>query len=91
MTEQQVQNKIIKSLEENGYYSIKLIKTNRNGIPDIMALHPERDTLFIEVKTTTGKTSKLQAYVLNSLQKKGFRAYVVYGYEDYIEKIGKYL
>jgi hypothetical protein len=56
-----------------------------------MALHPERDTLFIEVKTTTGKTSKLQAYVLNSLQKKGFRAYVVYGYEDYIEKIGKYL
>ena len=40
MTEQQIQTKKIKQLEELGYYVIKLIKTNKNGIPDLVALHP---------------------------------------------------
>ena len=38
MTEQQIQNKRIKELEADGYYVIKLIKTNKNGIPDIIAI-----------------------------------------------------
>ena len=35
MTEQQIQSKKIKELEAEGYYVIKLIKTNKNGIPDV--------------------------------------------------------
>ena len=38
MTEQQIQSKRIKELEEQGYYVIKLIQTNKNGIPDLIAL-----------------------------------------------------
>ena len=41
MTEQQVQSKKIKELEAEGYYVLKLIKTNKNGIPDLLALHPD--------------------------------------------------
>jgi hypothetical protein len=36
MTEQQIQSKRIKQLEQAGYYVIKLIKTNKNGIPDLV-------------------------------------------------------
>jgi hypothetical protein len=36
MTEQQIQSKKIKELEERGYYVIKLTKTNKNGIPDLI-------------------------------------------------------
>jgi len=32
MTEQQIQSKLMKDLEDQGYYVIKLIKTNKNGI-----------------------------------------------------------
>ena len=32
MTEQQIQSKRIKELEAEGYYVLKLIKTNKNGI-----------------------------------------------------------
>ena len=32
MTEQQIQSKKIKELEALGYYVLKLIKTNKNGI-----------------------------------------------------------
>ena len=54
MTEQQIQSKKIKELEAQGYYVIKLIKTNKNGIPDLIAIPRNSDVLFIEVKA--GKT-----------------------------------
>ena len=38
MTEQQIQSKRIQELEEQGYYVIKLLKTNKNGIPDLIAI-----------------------------------------------------
>jgi len=76
MTEQQVQSKKIKELELEGYYVLKLIKTNKNGIPDLLALHPDRDILFLEVKTRKGRVSKLQEYRIKELREHGFRAEV---------------
>ena len=74
MTEQQVQSKKIKELEAEGYYVLKLIKTNKNGIPDLLALHPDRDILFLEVKTRKGRVSKLQEYRIKELREHGFKA-----------------
>jgi Holliday junction resolvase len=62
MTEQQIQSKRIKQLEQAGYYVIKLIKTNKNGIPDLVAIPPRSRVLFSEVKTPTGRLSKLQEF-----------------------------
>jgi len=73
MTEQQVQAKKIKELESKGYYVLKLIKTNKNGIPDLVALHPDKEVLFVEVKTKKGKVSKLQEYRLKELEEYGFQ------------------
>ena len=50
MTEQQIQSKKIKELEGQGYYVIKLMKTNKNGIPDLLVLPKNSDAFFIEVK-----------------------------------------
>ena len=49
MTEQQIQTKKIKELEADGYYVLKLIKTNKKGIPDVVALHPEYGIEFYEI------------------------------------------
>ena len=72
MTEQQIQSKKIKELEALGYYVLKLIKTNKNGIPDLLALHPDKTIRFIEVKTSKGKVSKLQQYRIDELNGYGF-------------------
>ena len=69
MTEQQIQKKRINELEQEGYYVIKLIKTNKNGIPDLIAIPPDSNVLFSEVKTAKGKVSKLQEYRLEELKK----------------------
>jgi len=71
VTEQQIQAKRIKELEEQGYYVIKLIKTNKNGIPDLIAIPPDSDVIFSEVKKPGGKLSKLQEYRLKELKDYG--------------------
>ena len=71
MTEQQIQSKRIKELESQGYYVIKLIKTNKNGIPDLIAIPPNSEVIFSEVKTPKGKVSELQKHRLNELEKYG--------------------
>lgn len=68
MTEQQIQSKKIKDLEAQGYYVIKLMKTNKNGIPDLLAIPAGADITFIEVKKPDGKLSKLQEYRIKELQ-----------------------
>jgi Holliday junction resolvase len=78
-TEQQIQSKRIKQLESEGYYVIKIIKANKNGLPDILALHPDKGVLFSEVKTPTGRLSKLQEFRLKELQEHGFRTEVFRG------------
>lgn len=79
MREQQIQTRRIKELEAEGYYVIKLLKTNKNGIPDLLAIKANGDILFSEIKTTSGKLSKLQEYRIKELQTNGFRTEVYRG------------
>jgi Holliday junction resolvase-like predicted endonuclease len=73
MTESQIQSKKIKELEEQGYYVIKLMKTNKNGIPDLIAIPRDSDVIFVEVKTKTGKVSPLQDFRIKELQSYGIK------------------
>jgi hypothetical protein len=73
MTEQQIQSKRIKQLEEQGYYVIKLVKTNKNGIPDLIAIPKDSDVLFSEIKRPTGRLSKLQEYRIKELRTHGLQ------------------
>jgi Holliday junction resolvase len=79
MNEQQVQSKLIKELEEKGYYVIKLVKTNKNGIPDLLAIPKDSDVEFIEVKRYDGKASKLQDFRIKELNNHGIKATIHYG------------
>jgi hypothetical protein len=79
MTEQQIQSKRIKQLEAEGYYVLKLIKTNKNGIPDLLAIPPDCEVLFSEIKQPNGKLSKLQEYRLKELKTHGCKTEVYKG------------
>ena len=82
MTEQQIQSKKIKELEGQGYYVIKLMKTNKNGIPDLLVLPKNSDAFFIEVKKESGVLSKLQEYRINELNKHGLKTEVLKGWKN---------
>jgi Holliday junction resolvase len=77
-----IQSKIIKELEKNGWYQVKIISCNKNGFPDIIAFKKGYDPLFIEVKTNKGKQSELQKYRQYELQKQGFDYHIVRSVEN---------
>jgi hypothetical protein len=79
MTEQQIQKKRIDQLEAEGYYVLKLMKTNKNGIPDVLAIPPGAPVIFSEIKTPKGRLSKIQEYRLKELQKFNFKTEVYNG------------
>lgn len=67
-TEQQIQTKIIKQLTKEGWYVIKLIKTSKNGIMDLLC-HRQGQTMYIEVKRPEGVLSELQKIRIIELKK----------------------
>lgn len=79
MTEQQIQNKRIAELEAEGYYVIKLTVTNKNGIPDLIAIPEGCNVLFSEIKKPNGKLSKLQKFRIEQLEKHGVKTEVYRG------------
>tara|TARA_R110000751_G_scaffold114612_7_gene214003 strand:- start:859 stop:1098 length:240 start_codon:yes stop_codon:yes gene_type:complete len=79
MTEQQIQNKRIAQLESQGYYVIKLTVTNKNGIPDLIAIPQGSDVLFSEIKKPKGKLSELQRFRIKQLNEHGIKTEIYRG------------
>jgi Holliday junction resolvase len=79
--EQQIQNKIIKQLEKEGFFVLKLIRTNKNGIPDLLVIKDNIPT-FIEVKQPKGKLSEVQKYRIEEMREKGLNVKIWQGYEQ---------
>lgn len=87
MTEQIIQNKMIRYLEARGHYVVKVIQANKSGIPDLLVCINGR-FVGLEVKkpNTIQNTSKLQVYNLTKINESGGRGYVVSSLRD-LEKI----
>lgn len=75
MLESKIQAKIIKKLESENWLCLKLIKTNKNGIPDLVCFK-DGETMFIEVKQPNGKLSEIQKYRIDEIKAKGITAKV---------------
>ena len=76
-TEQAVQAKIIRWLEAEGFWVVKVITANKRGVPDILACAPDGRFWAIEVKAP-GKMSgltKLQEYQINQINQNGGLAF----------------
>ena len=82
MKESDYQTKIAKDLTAKGWFVLNLIKTNKNGIPDLQASKVGEVTKWIECKTLKGGViSPIQEQRLNQLSKMGFDVSVSIGYK----------
>lgn len=74
--ESQIQSKIIKRFEKQGYMVIKLVLTNKPGIPDLLLLK-DGVASFVEVKRPKCKPRPLQLYRMKQLKEQGFEVKVL--------------
>lgn len=81
MRESILQGKILKHFELLGWYVVKIIQCNKNGMPDLMLLKGGK-TFFIECKAEKGRLSELQKYRHEQLEEEGFRVYTIYKMDE---------
>jgi len=81
LKESLIQKKVIQYLEKNGWYVIKLIQTNKNGIADLCVLK-DSVVVFIEVKRPGLKPSLLQAFRARQLAQQGFTTLIVHDIKE---------
>ncbi len=69
------QTRVIKQMEADGWFVVNLIKTSKNGIPDLLCLKDGK-AVFIECKEKNDSVKPLQEFRIKQLNEMGFEAYV---------------
>jgi hypothetical protein len=75
--EKRIEQKLNIEVRKAGGWSIKLLSTHVTGLPDRLCLLPKGRILFVEVKTTGMRGTKIQSSVHRRLKKLGFQVYVI--------------
>jgi Holliday junction resolvase-like predicted endonuclease len=81
MREAIIQSGIIKDYETDGWYVIKLIQTNKNGMMDLILLK-KSITAFAEIKQPGKEPTDLQKYRAEQLRKQGFEVFTFTSRQD---------
>jgi hypothetical protein len=77
--ESAIQNRLIRILEQRGWYVQKTEGRSRNGFPDVTAVDTFGNVWFIELKRTVGRPSPDQCRELKALAKHNANVILLYG------------
>lgn len=77
--ESAIQNRLIRILEQQGWYVQKTEGRSRNGFPDVTAVDTFGNVWFIELKRTVGRPSADQRRELKALAKHNANVILLYG------------
>lgn len=77
--ESAIQNRLIRILEQRGWYVQKTEGRSRNGFPDVTAVDKDGNVWFIELKRTVGRPSPDQCRELKALAKHNANVILLYG------------
>ena len=77
--ESAIQNRLIRLLEQQGWYVQKTEGRSRNGFPDVTAVDQLGNVWFIELKRTVGKPSPDQCRELKMLAEHNANVMLLYG------------
>lgn len=76
LPESTIQTLIKKKLEAHGWLVVKILQCTLNGFPDLICFK-NKQAVFIECKTISGKPSPLQLYRHDELRKQKFYIFIL--------------
>lgn len=92
--EKQLEKYLRLRIEERGGACLKFVSPGQDGVPDRIIILPGSRVYFVELKTQTGKLSRIQKYQLKKLVDLGQCCCVVYGksgVNDFLKDIDSWI
>lgn len=79
MLEKQIEHRLVEGVKNLGGLCYKFVSPGHPGVPDRLIITPSGQIIFAELKTSTGRLSKLQKYTIEEMQKRGADVRIIWG------------
>ena len=90
MSEKEIERLFVDAIKDAGGIAYKFTSPGNSGVPDRIVCLPDGQTIFVELKTTTGRLTALQERQIDRLHKAGQSTAVLYGLRDVIDFLEYY-
>ena len=71
MKESQIERRLVEGVKRLGGMCLKFVSPGTLGVPDRIIITAKGRVIFVELKTETGRLTKIQRYVIGEMQKRG--------------------
>lgn len=91
MLEKSIEARLVRGVKRFGGVAFKFVSPGNIGVPDRIIIWPDGMVHFVELKTDTGKLSKLQMSQIRRLTELKQLVYTLYGkdaVDEYLEQAG---
>ena len=82
MNEKRIERRLVEGVKEAGGLCLKFVSPSRAGVPDRLIITPSGKVVFVELKTSAGRLSKIQEHMINELKKRNADVRVLYGLQE---------
>ena len=89
MKESQIERRLVEGVKRLGGMCLKFVSPGTLGVPDRIIITAKGRVIFVELKTETGRLTKIQRYVNGEMQKRGADARVVKGIDEVKELLAE--
>ena len=76
-SEKVLERKLVEKIKKLGGHAYKFVSPNQRGVPDRLCVLPHGITVFVELKTTGKKPTKLQELCMGELKSLGQECVVI--------------
>lgn len=82
MKESQIEAWLVRAVKQRGGLCFKWVSPGNNGVPDRIVITPKGRVIFVELKTDTGRLSRIQILQQGLLRSRKAEVVTLYGMQD---------
>lgn len=79
MRESQIEARLVHGVKARGGLCLKFTSPGSPGVPDRIVITPNGRVCFVELKTETGRLTKIQQWTIREMRDRGAEVFVVKG------------
>lgn len=89
MLEKTIERRLVEGVKKLGGMCLKFVSPGTQGVPDRIILTAGGRVIFAELKSETGRLTKLQKYTIEQMRKRGADVRVVKGMDAVLELLAE--